>query len=539
MVLWAYDRSMRSLASIRITPGSIGRTLLAAGPSLAVATGIVWLLEDLGGVTNASPVYLLAVVVTALVSGTVGALIAAVVGIGLYDFLFTQPLHSLVMSDPEEWLNLMLLLFVGLVVGQLTALQRSRAEVALAREREARELFRVSRALATRRSTPAVLPEVVTILQGTTGMRRVWVSLGRDDATERVAAASGAPVEPGIASSSPHEVLRRMPGDEPAQWVRVHPPAFGRARRAREAATLYRVRIDVGQVSLGSIWGERDRNVAAPDRTATRLLAAAADQVGQALEQDRLAAEAQAAEISRQSDALKSALLQSVSHDLRTPLAAIRAAAGTLRPGSRLSEADRQATAEAIDGEVERLDRLVANLLDLSRIEAGALRAEREIFELDDLVSRTIDRLRPRLAQHGLIVELAPAPILVDPVFLDEVLTNLLDNAVKFTPQGRTIRIRAEPAAGGPSVCLTVEDAGPGVPNEARDRIFDKFYRVPVASGTPPGTGIGLAVARGLAEAMGARIGARASALGGLAIDLELSAATLPTELARPVATAR
>ena len=137
-----------------------------------------------------------------------------------------------------------------------------------------------------------------------------------------------------------------------------------------------------------------------PDRTETRLLAAAADQIGQALAQDRLAAESQAAEIARQSDALKSALLQSVSHDLRTPLATIRAAAGTLRPGSGLSAEDQQESADAIDREVEYLNRLVTNLLDLSRIEAGALRAERDVFELDDLVGQTVDRLRPRLADR-------------------------------------------------------------------------------------------------------------------------------------------
>ena len=131
------------------------------------------------------------------------------------------------------------------------------------------------------------------------------------------------------------QVLRRMPGDEPAQWFRVH----HRSARSSTGSGIeaYRVRIEAGGTVLGSIWALRDRGLGEPDRTETRLLAAAADQVGQALAHDRLAAESQAAEIARQSDALKSALLQSVSHDLRTPLAAIRAAAGTLRPGSALS----------------------------------------------------------------------------------------------------------------------------------------------------------------------------------------------------------
>jgi two-component system sensor histidine kinase KdpD len=519
---------------------TLGRILVAAAPSLVAATVVVWVLENVLGVTNAAPVYLVPVVVTALAAGTLGAIAAAVVGVALYDFLFTLPAHSLVMRDPDEWLNLILLLFVALVVGQLTSLQRSRAEQARAREREARELFRISRVLATRRSTSAVLPEIAAILEPATGMRRVWLSLGHDDATERPIATSRAADVPPGAASLPHEVLRRMPGDEPARWVRVHPPLAGRAHRVHESATLYRVRIEVGGSIVGSLWAERDRGAAPPDRAATRLLAAAADQLGQALDQDRLAAEAQAAEVSRQSDALKSALLQSVSHDLRTPLAAIRAAAGTLRPGSGLSDVDRRASADAIEAEVERLDRLVANLLDLSRIEAGALRAKPEAFELDDVAGRTIDRLRPRLAGHDLAVELSSAAVLVDPVFLDEVLTNVLENAAKFTPAGGTIRVRAGSAAEPGLERLTVEDSGPGVPIEALDRIFDKFYRVPGAAGRAagPGTGIGLAVARGLAEAMGARISARQSELGGLAVDLDLPVAELPAELGAAGATA-
>jgi two-component system sensor histidine kinase KdpD len=270
-----------------------------------------------------------------------------------------------------------------------------------------------------------------------------------------------------------------------------------------------------------------------PDHTETRLLSAAADQVGQALAQDRLAAEAQAAEIARQSDALKSALLQSVSHDLRTPLAAIRAAAGTLRPGSGLATADQQASADAIEREVEYLDRLVANLLDLSRIEAGALRAELDVFELDDLLDRTLQRLRPRLVERVLSVDVPAQPVRVDPVFLDEAFTNLLENALKFTSPGDAVHVHAGEITNDGFLRLTVEDGGPGVPEAALERLFEKFYRAgtdPRAS--RPGTGIGLAVVRGLTEAMGGRVVARQSDLGGLAIDVFLPVAAVPAELA-------
>jgi two-component system, OmpR family, sensor histidine kinase KdpD len=515
-------------------PGAVARLVLVAVPALAAATALVWLLETRFDVLNASPVYLLAVVVTALVSGTVGALLAAVSGILIYDYLFTHPFQTLAISDPAEWLNLVLLLFVGLVVGQLTSSVRVRAVTAEAREREARELFLVSRALATRSSTTDVLSEIAEVVRREAGLQAVWFALGANDAGERVAAVAGESGPAGTAATL-HWQLRRAPGDEPARWVRIHnPPPAGRAREAPERSQVetYRVRIEASGRILGSVWATRDRRRGNPDRSATRLLSAAADQVGQALAADRLAAEAGAAEVARQSDALKSALLQSVSHDLRTPLATIRTAAGTLRPESDVDSDGRRASAAAIEREVERLDRLVANLLDLGRIEAGELRADLDVFELDDLAGRTIDRLAPRLAGHDLRVEVGPLPVLVDPVFLDEALTNLLDNALKFAGSASTITIAAT-TVDADWVRLTVEDDGPGVSDGGFDGLFERFHRRPAADGRlRPGTGIGLAVVRGLVEAMGGRVHARRSALGGLAVEMDLPQARLPAELA-------
>ena len=457
----------------------------------------------------------------ALATGTLGAVVAAVGSFLAYDFLFVEPRGTLTINDPAEYIGLILLLFVGVVVGQLAAIQRSRTEVARAREREARALFRLSRALATRESTAAALPDIAQILSAETEFARVWVAIGSDDAGERVAADSSDGPRPSVPTAV--NILRRMPGDEPAEWVRVRTPAARQTPSTDQ--DLYRVRVDAQAQRLGSIWALRPRGLPEPDRTETRLLAAAADQIGQVLAHDRLAAEAQAAEIARQSDELKSALLQSVSHDLRTPLATIRAAAGSLRPTSGLSNEDQNESVDAIDREVEYLNRMVTNLLDLSRIEAGALQAERDVFELDDLLGKSLERLRPRLAGRPFEVELTDTPVEVDPIFLDEAFTNIIENAIKYTPAGTQIRVRTREGEQG-WVRLTIDDAGPGVPEDALPRLFEKFYRVPGGGGgSRSGTGIGLAVVQGLVEAMGGRVVARRGDLGGLAIDLDLPTA--------------
>jgi two-component system, OmpR family, sensor histidine kinase KdpD len=499
--------------------------------ALALATVAIGYLQDNLGVPNPSALYLVAVVASALVAGTVGAVLTSVAAFLLYNYLFTEPRYTLSMHEPGVWLSVVLLLFVGIVVGQLAALMRSRAETGETREREARALFGLSRALATRRSTDEALREITDRLQTDTHMAIVWIALGAEMA-ERVVATAG--VTGGAQSLGPQggvvTVLRRMPGEEPARWVRIHQPSTRIG--GRSGLDAYRVWIEgVGGAVLGSIWSLRDRHLGSPDQTETRLLSAAADQVGQVLVQDRLAAESQAAEIARQSDALKSALLQSVSHDLRTPLATIRAAAGTLRSDG-LDPASQQASAEAIDREAEYLNQLVTNLLDLSRIEAGAVRAEKDAVELDDVLERAIQRLRSRGNSRPLEVALDAPPVEIDPVLLDQVFTNVVENALRHTPPGAPIRVTAH-AADDARVRLTVEDGGPGVPPEALAKLFEKFYRVPGRRESPRGgTGVGLAVVRGLVEAMGGTVRARTSELGGLAIDIDLPRALMPADLA-------
>ncbi|MEA2661349.1 MAG: two-component system, OmpR family, sensor histidine kinase KdpD [Chloroflexota bacterium] len=486
---------------------------------------------------NASSVFLLAVVVAGVRFGTTAAIGAALAAFLVYDALFIEPRLTLRVADPGEWLNLVLLLVVGIVVGRLAAGQRDRAEAALAREHEAVSLFRLSRVLATRSSTAQVLPELAAILQAETAMVRIRITLAVSGDLERTAVdtATSPSAAPGVDGSwtppASHHALRRTPGDAPAEWVRVHQQIAAGSPRGRADADAYRVFIEVGDRRIGSIWAVRPRRDGPPDGSQTRLLSAGADQIGQALELDRLGREAREMEIARRSDALKTALLESVSHDLRTPLASIRAAAGTLldrdvplEPGAQAS------TAEAIDREAEHLNGLVTNLLDLSRIEAGELRTDPEPFELATLVGEVVGRLRVRLAGRVVEVDIPDdlPPVLVDGVFIDQVLTNILENTIKYTPPSARIRLHATaaidpPADAVPTVALHVEDDGPGVPDDAIGRLFDRFFRVQrPAEPSRPGSGIGLTVVRGLVEAMGGRVAASRSVLGGLAIDLVL-----------------
>jgi two-component system sensor histidine kinase KdpD len=513
--------------------------------SLLVTTGLIAVLRDRFGLTNDSAVYLLAVMVVAVGFGRVAAAVTAFAAFLLYNFLFVVPTFTLVVADPAQLVNLVLLLVMGIVVGHLAALQRTRAEAAELREREALVGFQVSRALATRSETAVALASIVETLQRATDMSRIRLILGLDTATERVTTDSDPSV--GFPRPATYAVLKRTAGDEPARWMRVHDPVARNKKSQGQAETdaspdndAYRVNIEAGGRTLGALWALRPRSSHAPSREETRMLAAAADQIGQAVEQDRLRTEANSAELARQSDALKTALLDSVSHDLRTPLASIRAAAGSLMdPDLAWSPEERQQSAQTIDLEAERLNRLVTNLLDMSRIEAGGLRADSEPYPLDELIRTTLHRIRPPSGRPLDVRIPADLPLVyVDPTFMDQILTNVIENALRYAAPNAPIRITATRLPDEGFVRLVVEDAGQGVPDDALPHLFEKFYRVRRrGEGARRGTGVGLAVVQGLVETMGGRIRARQSELGGLAIDIDLPpAAPLPDTAPRDAA---
>ena len=504
-----------------------GITVIGVAVALGLVTGLVEVLQGPLKIANPSAAYLLAVVALAVVYGTRSAIAGSIGAFLLYDFLFVDPRFTLTVSSIEEWFNLALLLVVGIVCGRLAGAQRDRAHEAETRERVTRALFRISRELASAQSAGPAMAVIADLLRVETRMERVWIGTSSAGSPERVAADSGPP--PAVSPPAVHFVLRRMPGDVPAQWVKVHTPTSRQngGRAGSPAEITLRVPITADGVTLGSIWTRRTRQAGLPERPETRVLAVAADQLGRALERDRLVREAMSMEVARRSDALKSALLDSVSHDLRTPLASIRAAAGSLMdPAVDWTPEDERATAASIDREADRLNRLVSNILDLSRIEAGGLVAHHSAFPLEDLVPDVLERLEPVLGARPIEVDIPGGlpPVDIDEVFIDQVLTNLLENTARYAGPGVAVRISARDLGAG-RIGLTIEDAGQGVPADALPHLFEKFYRVPRSGeGARRGTGLGLAVVRGLVETMGGRINARPSSLGGLAMDLELRA---------------
>jgi two-component system sensor histidine kinase KdpD len=513
-----------------VPPTPSPRVAALSVAAIAVGTLVIGLLEQAADIPDASAVYLVAVVIVGSVAGTAAAVGTAFAAFLVYDLLFTAPRFSLAVSDTSELLNLVLVLIVALAVGRLAALGRQRAGVADRRAAEATGLFAVSRLLATADGTESVAGPIVDRLARDAALDRVWIGL-EGGPHERILADTGGGPTPSTVIVS---TLVRTPGDEPARWVRSHDGTQRGATGPRPAPDggVLRVRIESSGSVFGSLWALKPAGSGLPSPESTRLLSA--DQIALGLRRDRLRDEATSAEIARRSDALKSALLDSVSHDLRTPLASIRATAGNLAdPAMPWSvEAVRQA-AESIDVEARRLDRFVRSVLDLSRIDAGAMRADLEVFDLPELIERSVARLHPVLGDRPVTFDIAgDLPLVrVDALLFDTIVANILENVGAHTPQGTPLTIRATPLGSGEAgqVRLTFEDAGPGVPATDLSRIFDKFQRSDApGERARRGMGIGLSIVRGMAEAFGGRASARASEFGGLAIDIDLPTAPQP-----------
>jgi two-component system, OmpR family, sensor histidine kinase KdpD len=359
------------------------------------------------------------------------------------------------------------------------------------------DLERALTAVAERLRTELGLSAVLIVF-GKDSPMRAQADTGDSEAIALAREAAGPAAMILGAGQAPTAAERGQPG----RWIRVVPPT-ARANPRPRSRRVRSVPVNLKGQPVGSI-------ILVPASAAgqfapadDRLLSAVANQLGLALERHRLQGEATDAEVLRRTDELRTALLNAVSHDLRTPLSSIIASAGSLRQRDvEWTEEERREFAEAIESEAERLNRLVGNLLDLSRIEAGSIRPEKSWYDIGSLIDESAGRLRGVTARHKLVIDVPEdlPPIEFDYIEIDQVISNLIENAVKHTPPNTEIRLSA--AVSGGEVQVEVTDTGPGVPADAMSHVFDPFYRRSAAGGS----GLGLAVAKGLVEAHGGRI---------------------------------
>lgn len=494
--------------------GSIWTGYLASLGLVAIVSLVIGAAIGRVSVANISMVYLLAVLADAALFGIGPAILASVAAFLVFDWFFIEPLHTFTVSDPAEWLQLLLFLVTSAITGGLAGELRRRVWVAEQREREAAVLYDVVRLLAEQDLSQAI-QSVAERLRQELDVAAIAIDLAEPGKSPMRALAGEASVLPGLAAfpQSSAEVLSRgvaPTGSTPAspgRWVRVVPPHVKSDAALTGHFHRHLVPIESGTGRVGALALLHPAGAPEFSRADDRLLSAVAGQVGLALERRRLRGEATEAEILRRTDELKTALLNAVSHDLRTPLASIMASAGALlQRDVEWSDSERREFAEAIEHESRRLNHLVGNLLDLSRIEAGSLQVEKRWYDLSVLVDEVLGRLRPLTGKHFVVVKIPEElpPLQVGYVEIDQVLSNLVENATKYAPQGTEIEISARRE--GDEVRIEVADRGPGIPPDALPKLFDPFYRIKRVGPQPKGSGLGLAVARGLVEAHGGRI---------------------------------
>jgi two-component system, OmpR family, sensor histidine kinase KdpD len=503
--------------------GALGYTVALAGTALITAP----LLAFRGEVSKTTVVlsYLLVVTAAAAAGGLGPGITAAGLGFLAFDFLFLQPYHHIIVNDPQDYLSLAVYLLVAVVVSLLVASSERRRAQAERRERETRMLFDLSTSLVAHGSLDDTLRGVVSTVRSLFDLAGCAIVLPSGDGV-RLAAVDG---------QVPDDLDERFVGVRTAPTaVQLRGPVGadlepGRAltvpMRSGENAVGALVVVAGGPGSSG--FGEAER----------RVLATFANQAALAVEQGQQEAERNRALALQETDRLRTALLNSVSHDLRTPLASIKASASSLLDQEvNWSDAERDEFLTTINDEVDRLTHLVHNLLDMSRIEAGALDPRLVESSVAEVVGPVVRRARAASRQRvDVDVPDELAPVLVDPVRLDQVLTNLLDNARSYAA-GSPVQVVARQAAG--TVELRVVDHGPGIPGPEQERIFDQFYRLKGGGRRPEGTGMGLAICRGIVEAHGGRLRVETTPGGGATFVLTLPVsprrAPLEEEVARP-----
>jgi len=513
----------------------IGDTLLATVLALGV-TEVIYVAHLYPEIPNISFLYLLVVLGLSSTRGLYAAIITSIVAVLSFDFSLIEPLYTFTIARPEEWLALFIFLVTAIITGRLASALRLRAEQATQHAKETRELYDLVNATTNEESLERQLNIVARAIV------KNFASLGIYDCAFLVPDASGQLVlqadgcqqaEQIILSSDERKtaasvlterrVIDFYPDATETPSARTSLYRYTRIVAARSSALSY-VRLQplqsgqrvVGvtrllmRANMRLFSMERDPHLVKERFSQAAYFWTFLDQAAAMIERAHLHREAMQIELLKRTDLLRSALLSSVSHDLRTPLSSIKAAASSLlQDDVQWDDETRCSFLFAIEHETDRLNRLVGNLLDMSRIEGGALKPEKEGYPISELIHDVLGHLQDTLQEREVCVSLPDdlPPVELDYLQIDQVLTNLLENVARYTLPSLPIEISGKVTDG--QVTISIADYGPGVPPYDLERIFDKFYRV---SGTirrtssVMGTGLGLAVCRGLVEAHGGHI---------------------------------
>jgi two-component system sensor histidine kinase KdpD len=481
----------------RAEPPRIEPYLGSAG-AVAVALGIGLLLQHFIAVQSISLVFLTAVLTSAIAWGLLPSLFAAIASMLAYNFFFLPPLYTLTVADPENVIALFFFLVVAVIVSNLTARTRSQVLAARSRAKTTAELYAFSRKLAGIGALDDLLWATAYQVSSMLDVRTVLLMPMKD--REGLEVASGYPPEDQLDDADMAA----------ARWTWEHNRSAGRGADTLPGTKRLFLPLRTGSGPVGVMGIDRDAPgpLLTPDER--RLLDALTDQAAVAIERISLARGLDEARVLAETERLRAALLTSISHDLRTPLASILGAVSSLRSfPERYSADERNDLLATLQEEAERLNRFVSNLLDMTRLESGAIELRLELIDVAEIVGAALQRAGNVLAGHHVEVELEPhLPMLrIDAVLFEQVLFNLLDNAAKYSPAGSRIDVRA--SRDGELIEIEVVDEGPGIPPADLERIFDKFYRVQAQDRRRAGTGLGLAICRGFVEALGGSIVAR------------------------------
>lgn len=497
------------------------------GAAGAVAVGVIAgkLLERVTELPNLSMIFLFAVIVCALRFGLYSAIAAAALSFFAFNFFFIAPRYTLTVASPHELFGLVIFLVVAIATGSIAGRLREQAAATRERAEATQALYEFSRKLAG----ASKLDDVLWLLSAQSSAVIKGKSIVLLETAGELAIEGGWPPEDSLGTADWAAARWALRKGEPA----------GRHTETMPSATFHfrPLMSSAGPIGVLGITAD-EANDLVPTATVSALQSFA-DQAAIAIERTRLVEMAAKAATAAESERLRNALLTSVSHDLRTPLASILGSATSLRQlGDRMDGKDRADLLATIEEEATRLSAFVANLLDMTRLEAGILDIRRDWVDLRDVVSGATARAAKLFPDRRIESQLDPDLPFVrgDAALLEQVVFNLLDNAHKYSPAGSVTKVSARRSARG--IEIVVADQGSGIPADALSKVFDKFYRVSGSDGRAPGTGLGLSIAAAIVSALGGTISAHSPLLEGkgtaITIMLPADAGGVPgTDMAR------